>query len=268
MTPYTHGHHQSVLTAHSHRTAQNSCAYLLPHIKPTHRILDIGCGPGTITLSLSTLIPHGHITGIDLPSAIESASGLLSSKPEVKNVSFQEGDVYNLAFEDETFDVVHAHQVLQHLSDPVRALKEMKRVLKKGGVLAARDTIYDAMCWFPQSEEMTRWRKIYSEVASHSGNPQTGSHLHYYARLASFPSSKIQKSTSTWLFTGPEDIAWFSKSWADRTLASTTATTALEKGIATQQELQRISEGWRKWGEDEDAWFSMVHGEVLCWKEE
>src|SRR4051812_43385631 len=71
---YTHGHHESVLRSHTRRTAVNSASYLLGSLKPHMRILDIGCGPGTITADLAALVPDGHVTGVDhAPGILEQA---------------------------------------------------------------------------------------------------------------------------------------------------------------------------------------------------
>lgn len=123
---YTHGHHESVLRNHRWRTAENSAAYLLTKLTPEMSILDVGCGPGTITAGLADRVPAGHVTGIDAePGVLEQASGLAAGRD---NLSFATGDVYALDYPDDAFCVVHAHQVLQHLGDPVVALREMRRV--------------------------------------------------------------------------------------------------------------------------------------------
>src|SRR5579885_3773495 len=107
---YIHGHDDSVLRSHRWRTAENSAAYLLPHLTPGMSLLDVGCGPGNITLDLAARVAPGRVVAIDRVTDVFPASDA---------VTFQAGDVYELEFPDATFDVVHTHQVLQHLSDPV-----------------------------------------------------------------------------------------------------------------------------------------------------
>ena len=136
---YTHGHHESVLRSHTWRTAANSAAYLLGSLKPHMKILDIGCGPGTITADLAALVPDGQVTGVDHAPGILDQARATAAERGLDNVEFAVADVHALDFPDDTFCVVHAHQVLQHVGDPVQALREMRRVTRPGGFVAVRD---------------------------------------------------------------------------------------------------------------------------------
>jgi SAM-dependent methyltransferase len=162
---YLHGHHDSVLRSHRWRTAENSAGYLLPRLAPTARVLDIGCGPGTITADLAARVPDGDVVGIDAAGDVLAMARAEADRRGQANVRFEVGDAYELGFEDETFDVVHAHQVMQHLSDPVAALTEMRRVCRPGGLIAARDGDYGGMFWFPGDPELTEWQTLYRNVA-------------------------------------------------------------------------------------------------------
>lgn len=116
---YTHGHHSSVLKVHKWRTAENSAGYLLPHLERSMTLLDVGCGPASITCDLATRV--SSVIGIEpLADHLEKAA---ATERGTDNVTFEVGSVYELAFDDDSFDVVHAHQVLQHLTDPVPALQ-------------------------------------------------------------------------------------------------------------------------------------------------
>src|ERR1700739_1539103 len=152
---YTHGHHESVLRSHKWRTAENSAAYLLPHLAPDAKVLDVGCGPGTITADLADRVPQGHVTGVDAAQeVIEQARNQQSQG----NLDFATGDVYALDYPDASFDVVHAHQILQHLGDPVRALREMRRVTRPGGLVALREADFGGMTWYPELPILADWR--------------------------------------------------------------------------------------------------------------
>ena len=160
---YTHGHAESVLRSHRTRTAANSAAYLLPHLRPTDRLLDVGSGPGTITADLSGLVAAVVAVEISEEAAALTRTGL--AERGVPNVEVQVGDVHALDLPDEEFDVVHAHQVLQHLTDPVAALREMRRVCRPGGLVAARDGDYGGFFWFPEEPGLAEWLALYRNVA-------------------------------------------------------------------------------------------------------
>lgn len=136
---YQLGHAAANLTSHNARTAALHAKYLLPYIQPTSKVLDIGCGPGSITLDFATIAAAGHATGIDYSDSAIEASKQNAVARGIKNCDFKQGDAYHLDAQDGEFDIVHTHQTLIHLQDPVAAVKEMKRVCKPGGVVAARE---------------------------------------------------------------------------------------------------------------------------------
>src|ERR1700754_4792411 len=147
---YTHGHHESVLRGHRVRTAENSAGYLLPHLQPGLSVLDVGCGPGTITVDLAARVAPGRVTAIEMT---ENALDLARTEAQTRgqsNIDFVTSDVHALDLPDDTFDIVHAHQVLQHVADPVQALREMRRVCKARGLGGALYADYRRFAWFPR----------------------------------------------------------------------------------------------------------------------
>ncbi|AJE80819.1 putative methyltransferase-UbiE family [Streptomyces albus] len=260
---YTHGHHESVLRSHTWRTAANSAAYLLGSLGPGDTVLDIGCGPGTITADLAALVPEGRVTGLDrAPGILEQAREHAAGRG-LRNLGFEVGDVHELPYPDGSFDVVHAHQVLQHVGDPVRVLSEMRRACRPGGLVAARDSDYAAMTWYPQVSALDDWLALYRRVArANGGEPDAGRRLKSWARAAGF--TDITATTGSWCFATAEERAWWSGLWADRTLNSPYGQQAVEGGHADPGRLREIAEGWRAWGASPDGWFAVLHGEVLC----
>ncbi|MDQ1443590.1 MAG: hypothetical protein QOI20_54 [Acidimicrobiaceae bacterium] len=262
---YTHGHHESVLRSHTWRTAQNSAAYLLPHLEPGQRVLDVGCGPGTITADLARLVAPGSVLGIDQAEEVVAAAA--AAHADVANVEFAVGDVYDLGSVDgveRAFDVVHAHQVLQHVPDPVGALVAMARACRPdGGIVAARDSDYAAMTWYPADPRLDRWLDLYRTVArANGGEPDAGRYLHAWARRACF--AEVESSASVWCFASPDDRAWWGGLWADRITQSAIAQQAVERGLADGAELAALAQGWRDWAAHEDGWFAVLHGEIIC----
>jgi ubiquinone/menaquinone biosynthesis C-methylase UbiE len=260
---YTHGHHESVLRTHEKRTVANSAAYLIPSLKPGQRILDVGSGPGTITIDLATRVAPGHVTGLDAATDVVEKATALAAERGVAGVSFRVGDAYALDAAEGAYDIVHAHQVLQHLSRPVDALREFRRVLASDGIVAARDVDYAGVIWYPLLPGLAEWHEVYLRVhRAVSGEPAAGRRLKAWAREAGF--AEVTSSASLWLFETPESREWWGGSWADRALHSTFAQHALDHGITDRAGLERISAGWREWAASEDGWFFMPHGEIIA----
>ncbi|HSK97179.1 MAG TPA: methyltransferase domain-containing protein [Euzebyales bacterium] len=260
---YTHGHHESVLRAHRWRTVENSAAYLSPYLAPGMNVLDVGCGPGSISADLARLVRPGRVLAVDNVAAIVEEAGAQIADDGTDNIEFAVADAYELDMPADSFDVVHAHQVLQHLSEPVVALGEMRRVCRPQGIVAVRDADYGAMTWYPADPALDRWLEVYHQVArSNQAEPDAGRRLHAWARGAGF--TDVTASASVWCFASGSDRQWWGGLWADRVLASSFATQAIESGFATRGDLEEISAAWRRWADDQDGWFSVLHGEVLC----
>jgi SAM-dependent methyltransferase len=256
MSVYTHGHAESVLRSHRTRTAADSAAYLLPHLEAGHRLLDVGAGPGTITADLATIVGEVVATEISEEAAAITRAG-------APGVDVRVADVHALPFADGEFDVVHAHQVLQHVADPARALREMARVCRPGGVVAARDSDYATFAWWPRLPGLDRWLELYSVAARANGaEPDAGRRLLAWAHAAGLDD--VTAGSSTWCYATPESRAWWGGMWADRILFSALAEQLVREGRATRPDLEAISAAWRSWAADPDAWFSVHHGEILA----
>ena len=260
---YTHGHHASVLRTHSWRTVENSAAYLVPHLREGARVLDVGSGPGTITIDLARRVRPGSVVGIDASADVVAAATGLAESEGVANVEFAVGDAYALDFDDDTFDIAHAHQVLQHLARPVDALRELRRVVKPGGVVAVRDVDYGGVIWNPASPGLTRWLELYHSVHEwNGGEPDAGRHLKSWARDAGFVD--IATTGAVWVFSTALEREWWGGAWAERATESQFAAHAIESGHSNPDELRRIADAWLSWAADEDGWLLMPHGEIIA----
>lgn len=261
MAVYTHGHHDSVLRSHNNRTVANSAAYLAGHLTPDDHLLDVGAGPGTITLDFAERVCK--VTATEISDDALALSRSLAAERGATNVDFSVEDVHALSFADDTFDVVHAHQVLQHVGDPVQALREMRRVTRPGGLVAARDADYAGFIWFPLLPELDEWLRLYREAARRNGGePDAGRRLLAWARAAGF--TDVTATASTWCYATPEERAWWGGMWADRILQSALSTQLERDGLADRAQLQQISDAWRAWASDGDGWYLVPHGEILC----
>lgn len=260
---YTHGHHPSVLRSHSNRTVANSAAYLAPELAPGLSLLDVGSGPGTITADLAQRLAPGRVTALEATPEALALTRAEVHRQQLSNVDFLVGDVHALDLPNHHFDIVHAHQVLQHVHDPVQALREMHRVCRPGGLIAARDADYGGFVWYPGLPELDHWMQLYQQAArANGGEPDAGRRLLAWARQAGF--TDIRASSSTWCLATPEDRQWWGHMWADRILQSRISEQLLQEARATRAELQAIAEAWRRWAAAPDGWMSVLHGEILC----
>ncbi|KAK8199686.1 UbiE family methyltransferase [Phyllosticta capitalensis] len=265
---YLQGHSQAVLESHGRRTAQSCAAYLLPHLKPNFKILDVGCGPGSISTTLAPYVPEGHVTGVDYSPEAVAVGEQLAANAGVKNVSFQTADAFALPFADGTFDVVHAHQVVQHVADPVGLLREMRRVAKPdGGIVAVREG--DAHIWFPdESEEgpgreMAKWFALWMRMARDQGTePMTGRRLKRLGMKAGFDGDAICVQAGTNFFE-KESLKQWCETWAKRMTESEFTTRAIEGKYATMEELENLNKAWKEFGQLDDAWYNNTQGEAI-----
>ena len=257
------GRDESVLRGQQRRTAGDSADYLLPHLRPGLSVLDVGCGPGSITGDLATLVAPGRVTAIDLFDGVLDAARSEAAQRNLANVTFVRADVHALDCPDDAFDVVHAHQVLQHVVDPVRALREMRRVCRPGGIVAARDADYGGFIWHPRLPALDLWRDLYDKAArANRGEPDAGRRLLSWALEAGFDD--VKPTASVWCYATPATRGWWGAMWADRILNSGVAREMLALGLATPAQLEEIAAAWRAWAAAPDGWLSIPHGEILC----
>lgn len=258
---YTHGHHASVVSRHALRTAEREAAYLLPRLRPGMRLLDVGCGPGTISSGLARAVVPGEVVGIDVSAEVIERARAHVAEAGVTNARFETANVYDLPYEAASFDVAHAHQVMQHLADPVGALTEMRRVLRPAGLVAVRDADYATMSAWPRAASIDRWLEVYHAVAARNGaDPDAGRRLRSWVLAAGFVDVEVTASVE--LFADPAEASDWGRSWGERALHSNFRPQAIEYGIASADEIEAIARGWREWAESPEAFFMFV--QVQC----
>lgn len=265
-------YNQAMVATYSRRTASENSAYVLPFIKPHMRILDVGCGPGTITLDFAAHVPEGSVVGVDMSSnAIEKARESCKQRG-TENVSFSVADLNKLPFDDDSFDIVHAHQVLSHLPGqhgdpgPVWGLKEMRRVCKPGGLVCAREAEWSTVVIYPRIYGVNESIALLAKLADHAGKCIAGGRGREFARRAGFSPDAISASAAAVTYTNSVDREWAGNNMASRLESSSDLNKGVELGFVTEQEAARMPEAWREWAKNEDAFYSMIHGQIVCTK--
>lgn len=261
---YTHGHPDVVVEAHATRTVENSAAYLMELLRQGDRLLDLGCGPGTITVGLARAVAPGRVVGIDNSAKVLDRARRHAAAAGVE-IDFQVASVYAVPFPDGSFDVVHAHQVLQHLGDPVGALGEARRVLRPGGLVAVRDVDNGTVVWHPGDETLDSWQTAHEAVhRANGGEPHAGRRLLAWVRAAGFVDAEA--TASTWSFANDERRRWWGQLWAKRVVSEPFAGRAVALGLADQTSLEEYAAAFLRWSEQPDGWCVFIHGEVIARK--
>ncbi|KAJ9134639.1 S-adenosyl-L-methionine-dependent methyltransferase [Pleurostoma richardsiae] len=273
---YKHGHSDHTISTHLLRTAETEAAFLLPHIKKTDHILDVGCGPGTITIGLAQRASEGRTVGIDISAGVLQKAKTVAAEADVPtegpgSVVFEEGNILGrLAYPDNTFDVVYAAHVFGHFPPPdlpLQALAEIRRVLKPGGVLATRDAA--AQHFFPRSIGLDRlWVGNFTRVV-HNGDPDadlTGTIMPAMFLRAGFDADRIRVGAAAQMRSAPEDRRWLAARAAGQLgEGDPFRQNWLDAGI-TEDEIRQTVLAAEKWAETEGAWSAALHCEMLAWK--
>lgn len=259
---YTHGHAPAVVRQHAQRTADEAAAFVLPSLRPGMRLLDVGCGPGSITRGLAERVAPGEVVGLDLSKDTLEAARRDAAARGATNLTFQEGSVYALPFADASFDVVYAHQVFQHLRERDAALREMLRVLRPGGLAAVRDVDWGTVAYWPCDARLDRWIELHRLAwRRNGGEPLMGRQLRALFNAAGVDDLEI--SAAVWCYaTADETIAW-GDAYADRLLTSPMGGRLVEYGLATRAELEDMAAAFREWARHPDALWSFIHVAAL-----
>ncbi|KAI1123208.1 S-adenosyl-L-methionine-dependent methyltransferase [Nemania abortiva] len=276
---YKQGYSNYTTATHEARTAESSAAFLIPHIKKTDHILDVGCGPGTITTGFAKYAHEGLVIGLDVSMIVLERAKKLAADAGVPadglgSVRFEQGNVLEkLPYPDDTFDIVYCSQVLGHMPPPNlprQALAEMRRVLKPGGILASRDAV--SSMFYPKSLHLDRlWTRNLNKVLR-QGAPDdvedTGPSLPALYRSVGFDADggKVKIGTGTMVFTGTETRKWLAWRTAGQLKPGDVFyQNWLDAGIS-KDEIQETLQAVDKWAETEDAWFGALQCEMLGWK--
>ncbi|KAL2274674.1 hypothetical protein FJTKL_03035 [Diaporthe vaccinii] len=260
---------------HELRTAENSAGYLLATLAELHKanpslkLLDVGAGSGTISATLAQAIqPGGHVTATDIKADVLPRARAVADMAGVTNIDYQQADVLGgLPFEDSTFDVTHCHQVLAHLARPADVIREMVRVTKPGGIIAAREGDLETKCVWPDLPGLAKFHTLAASfIRMAGGSPKAGRQLLSWALQAGVRREQVTPGLGTWCYSEPEERKVWAQGMVDALSKGRLRSIGLSSKLATEDDLQEMVAAWEEWASADGAILGILQGEILIRK--
>jgi len=263
---YLGGYSPLIIESLAKRTASVEAGFFLPHLYSGMKLLDCGCGPGTITVNLAEVVAPGEVVGIDLDDKQFEVGRAHARERGVSNVRFETGNIYDLPFESNTFDAVFAHAVLYHLKTPHKALEELHRLLKPGGVIGIRDLDNGGTIFTPSNPILDKAHELIDRAHKHNGgHPFFGRSQRARLREAGF--TNIQVSASYDNYGTAKATQAVGKYFAGLILQPSVSSVIIEQQWASQAELEEMSAALEAWGKHPDAFWARARCEAVGWKD-
>jgi ubiquinone/menaquinone biosynthesis C-methylase UbiE len=259
---YTLGYSDPLLALLNRRNVDNSAGFVKAYLKPDASILDCGCGPGSITAGFALMVPNGSVIGVDVESMQFSEAKALANKLSLKNVSYQEADICQLPFADNTFDVVYANATLSHIPSFKKAIEEMIRVTKVNGVVAVRDIDLDSLILHSSSDEVYIAYLIRNKILLNSHvNIYIGKSLK--SLLYQSGCSSVIATTTLDTYGHADAIKEIGRYLSGEIHQFTVKHDLLNKNLLTEQEVSLYERAWLYFSQDPEAFLSSIWVEAV-----
>jgi len=261
---YTLGYGPASTAMMVNRTAKGHAAFLLPHLKPGMKVLDCGCGPGSLTLSLAEVVVPGEVVGTDLEESQLDLGRTEAARRGITNVRFERASIYELPFADDSFDAVYISAVLGNLRDPLRGLTEARRVLKSSSVIGVKEFDHGGDLFHPSEPDLVEGIDLYHRLRRHNGHdPESGRKLLGFLQQAGFRDITVRATYDT--FSGTEVLQQVGGLFA-RLVDEAFAEPFQRLGWATPEDVQRMTRAWQEFPRKPGAFYAQAWCEALAWK--
>jgi SAM-dependent methyltransferase len=245
------------------RSAAEYADFVLPRMSAADRVLDVGCGPGSITLGLAEVA--AHVTGVDLDDEEFADARAYAAEHGIDNVEFREGSIYELAFEDASFDVCTLMSMMETLDDPLAGLAEVRRVVRPGGVVGASSIEYGGLILHGPDEP--RLRRFYElrlqiweaqgDVSIHRGRELRGLFL-----AAGFVD--VEAGVTFFSYGTEERVRTFGLGRAADCRDEWYTANIAKYGLAEPAEIDALEQAWLGWSGSPDAFAAFAWGRALA----
>ena len=257
---------RQVKSAVAARSAAVHADFFLPHLRPDMTVLDLGCGRATISMGIAEAVPLGQVVGVDIDRTGPTAARRDAAVIGRCNVAFVAGNGRELPFHDRAFDAVLCHSMLETLEDPASVVAELRRVIKRGGVVGAASVAYSGIILGgAQTADPQRFYELRQQLWRAEGiaEPNMGSRLRGLFQEAGFGC--VEASAHYVSYGTSDRIATFARDRAAECRVRRLQTTMARHGITSADELARVAVSWEAWGRDPGAFFAFPWCRVLAW---
>ncbi len=262
---YTMGYGPAATAIMATRTAQSHAAFFLPYLKPGMSLLDCGCGPGTITAGFAELVAPGQVVGTEIEESHVTIAREKAVTNNVGNVRFETADIYELPFDNASFDAVFVSAVLGNLKEPIRGMREAHRVLKPGGVIGVKEFDHGGDLLYPPDPAVEKYGELYLRLRRENGHdPETGRKIGALLIDAGFRDLNLSAVYEP--FAGPQGAGSFAQASIGLLLESW-GEAFVSHGWATTDDIKEMIAGWHRFPNLPGAIFAAAWCEAAASKE-
>jgi ubiquinone/menaquinone biosynthesis C-methylase UbiE len=256
---YTPGYSDVAIRYMMRRHARRDAAFLLPRLHKGVSLLDCGCGPGTISVGLAENVAPGPVIGIDIEKGQIDLARSGAQQRGLINLLFEVASVYDLPFRTDAFDVVFSHALFEHLTDPAGALKEIRRVLRPGGMVGIASPDWGGNMTVPTDPVVDEAIELYKGLqAKNGGNPYIGRELRRLLEEGGFSGVRL-----TAMYDCYEDVELFAELITERIQSARTSDRLTEGGSSDSARIERLGNAFRQWAKQPGVLYAQSFVEAV-----
>ncbi len=260
---YSLGYEKVVLDYLSYR-ALKSFDFVLPYLRAEMKVLECGCGPGTVTFELAKKVTNGSVIGIDIDTDQVDSNNKKAKESNINNLKFESANILELPYADNFFDIVYMQALLVHITTPDYAIREAHRVLKNHGLILIREPIMDRAIFSPENPLFLETFELFAKaIKSYGGDPSIGRKLWPILNENGFRDILMSSSWEQ-----PDSLdEWprFYESWVNVGQGNL-GDIILQEGWADEKRLTQISDAWMNLGKYKQGYAASAWGEAVARK--